>query len=136
MPVPTHTRVLALLGVLLASLLTLAPGGPATAPAHAAAPPGALYAWGGNVFGELGDGTTTPHRTPAPVSAPDGADADDVVDVHTGREHGVALRADGSVLTWGSNQMGQLGSGTTGGQRAVPAAGAGLSDVVQVSTGP
>ncbi|KRB76431.1 hypothetical protein ASE01_15825 [Nocardioides sp. Root190] len=100
------------------------------APTPAVSPPGTPYAWGGNVFGELGDGTTSPHRTAAPVTG-----LSDVVDLHTGREHTVALRADGTVMTWGSNQMGQLGGGTTGGLRPAPAAVAGLTDVVMVSTG-
>lgn len=102
---------------------------PARAPA-VPTPPGAVHAWGGNAFGELGDGTTDAHRAPAPVPG-----MDDVVDIHTGREHAVALREDGTVLTWGSNQMGQLGGGTTGGQRPSPGPVAGLDGVTMVSTG-
>ncbi|MDQ6525285.1 hypothetical protein RB608_16810 [Nocardioides sp. LHD-245] len=96
----------------------------------AAGAPGTPYTWGGNAFGELGDGTTTPHGIARPLAAPT-----DVVDVHTGREHAVALRSDGTVVIWGSNQMGQLGIGTTGGSRPAPVAVPGLSDVTMVSTG-
>lgn len=109
----------------LAAFLVAAP--PAGAAASA---PGTPFAWGGNVFGELGDGTTTAHTSPAPVPG-----LDDVVDVHTGREHAVALRSDGTVVTWGSNQMGQLGAGTTGGSRSTAAAVPGLGEVTMVSTG-
>ncbi len=98
--------------------------------ADAATPPGTPYSWGGNAFGELGDGSTTARRTAAVVSG-----LTDVVDVHTGREHAVALREDGTVVTWGSNQMGQLGDGTTGGRRPTPAAVAGLDGALMVSTG-
>jgi len=101
-----------------------------TAPAHGTSPPGTPYAWGGNAFGQLGDGTTTSHTVPAPVSG-----LTDVVDLHTGREHAVALRSNGSVVTWGSNQMGQLGIGSTGGMRASPVAVPNLSGVTMVSTG-
>jgi alpha-tubulin suppressor-like RCC1 family protein len=102
----------------------------AAAPTEAASPPGAPYAWGGNALGQLGDGTTSPHTSPAPVPG-----LTDVVDLHAGREHVVALRADGTVVTWGSNQMGQLGIGATGGTRTSPVAVAGLGDVTAVSTG-
>ncbi len=47
----------------------------------------------------------------------------DVVDVHAGREHVVALRANGTVVTWGSNAMGQLGIGVNGGNRIQPGRG-------------
>ncbi|NPC48726.1 hypothetical protein D7X99_22655 [Corallococcus sp. AB032C] len=30
---------------------------------------GAVWAWGGNSFGQLGDGTTTDRLTPAPVQS-------------------------------------------------------------------
>lgn len=108
----------------VATLLVIA------SPVRAAEPPGTPYAWGGNAFGQLGDGTTTPH-----VLAADVPGLTDVVDLHAGREHVVALRADGTVVTWGSNQMGQLGIGTTGGMRTSPVPVPGLSDVTMVSTG-
>lgn len=100
------------------------------APAGAVSPPGTPYAWGGNAFGQLGDGSTSSHTLAAPVSG-----LTDVVDLHAGREHAVALRADGTVVTWGSNQMGQLGIGTTGGTRTSPVVVPGLSGVQMVSTG-
>lgn len=118
-----------LVGLLVSLLLCLPDlGAPRLTPA-ASTPPGTPSSWGGNVFGELGDGTTTPHRTAVAL-----AGLDDVVDVHTGREHVVALRADGTVVTWGSNQMSQLGTGA-GGNRSTPAAVTGLTDVTMVSTG-
>ena len=42
-----------------------------------------------------------------------------MVEVHSGREHVVALRANGTVVTWGSNASGQLGLGG-GGDRNQP----------------
>ncbi|MFB9313367.1 RCC1 domain-containing protein [Nocardioides plantarum] len=128
-----HVRAWAVTAVLAAAVTflagTLVVTGPAPA-SYGAAPAGTPYAWGGNAFGELGDGTTTSHGVPGPV-----AGLTDVVDLHSGREHVAALRSDGTVVTWGSNQMGQLGSGTTGGNRTTPAPVAGLSDVTMVSTG-
>lgn len=135
-----RARVLALLldgilvGLFVSVLVTLPPPtgseGARTFTPAVAGTPGTPYSWGGNAFGELGDGTTTPHRTATALAAPT-----DVVDVHTGREHTVALRPDGTVVTWGSNQMGQLGIGVTGGTRPAPVAVPGLSDITMVSTG-
>ena len=53
-----------------------------------------------------------------------------------GGSHGVAVRADGTVLAWGSNAKGELGQGTTdtrvhGAATAVP----GLSSIVMVAAG-
>ncbi len=98
---------------LLALTAPAAPGAAAPAPdprvaSIGAAPAGVPWTWGGNGFGQLGDGTTVARRTPGPVAA-----LDDVVDLHGGREHVAALRADGTVWVWGSNQQGQLGTGGT-----------------------
>jgi alpha-tubulin suppressor-like RCC1 family protein len=93
--------------VVLAALLLVPPVG--SGPALAAGP-GTPWTWGSNGFGELGDGTTANHVTAAPVV---GFAAADAVELGGGREHVLALRADGTVWTWGSSQYGQLGSGGT-----------------------
>lgn len=101
----------------------------AAVPPAAAVTPSVPWTWGGNGFGELGDGTTAARRTPAPV-----ADLAGVVDLHGGREHVVALRSDGTVWVWGSNVQGQLGLGTST-NVAVPTQVAALSGIVAVETG-
>jgi alpha-tubulin suppressor-like RCC1 family protein/uncharacterized protein YjdB len=70
---------------------------------------GGLWAWGTNWFGQLGDGTSTDHYSPAPVGT-SGATADCVA-VQSGRHFSVALRADGGLWAWGWNEFGQLGVG-------------------------
>lgn len=75
----------------------------------------AVYAWGYNRFGELGDGTSgigNNSGTPQRVKLPGGVD---VTAVGAGDNHGLALTADGHVYAWGNNVFGQLGTGTTGG---------------------
>jgi len=70
---------------------------------------GSLWAWGCNWSGLLGDGTTGSVRTmPKQV----GTDTD-WISIALGADHVVALRTDGSIWAWGSNQDGQLGDGTT-----------------------
>lgn len=93
-----------------------------------AAPPSTPWSWGGNSYGELGTGGTASRLTPAAVGL------DNVIDLHGGREHVVALRADGTVWTWGSNQHGQLGNGQTA-NRSTPGQVAGLANIVAVETG-
>ncbi|MEV6978767.1 hypothetical protein [Kitasatospora sp. NPDC093806] len=78
---------------------------------------GTALAWGGNDYGQLGDGTTVGGRTtPGQVcgAAPCTKPLKDLVAVAAGLLHSVALRSDGTVVSWGYNQEGQLGDGTTG----------------------
>ena len=44
----------------------------------------------------------------------------DIIDISAGTYHAVALRADGSLMTWGYNGKGQLGNGLTSGYYAEP----------------
>ncbi|MFF0432023.1 hypothetical protein ACFYU9_07345 [Streptomyces sp. NPDC004327] len=77
--------------------------------------PGTALAWGLNDLGQLGDGATSLKAT-APVrvcgAAPCSSPLDQVVAVDGDGVHSIALRADGTVWTWGYNGYGQLGNGT------------------------
>jgi alpha-tubulin suppressor-like RCC1 family protein len=65
------------------------------------------YVWGYNNTGELGLGHAARVFTPTPARLPKG-----VVDVQGGANFSVALTSSGKVLTWGSNEHGQLGDGS------------------------
>ena len=69
---------------------------------------GTLWAWGGNNYGQLGDGTTT-NRTRPEQSAP----RRNWASVAAGGSHTVAIRTDGTLWAWGWNAYGQLGDGAT-----------------------
>ncbi len=71
--------------------------------------------WGGNSFGQLGDGTTFTQLTPVAVSGVTIA-----VAITAGDSHTCALRDDGTAFCWGLNAFGQLGNGTTTGQEPQP----------------
>ncbi len=76
---------------------------------------GSLWAWGSNQYGQLGivatSGTTGANPTPTQV-------AGTYIEVAAGGAHSLALRADGSLWAWGSNQYGQLGIPTNSGTTA------------------
>jgi len=71
---------------------------------------GQVLAWGDNVQGELGNGTTTHSLTPVPVSLPLGTT---VTAIAVGDQHSLALTSTGVVLAWGRGFEGQLGNGTS-----------------------
>lgn len=88
-----------------------------------------VVCWGENNYGQLGDGTTTVHRRPAPVPG-----LTDVSEIAAGESSTCARVDDGSVLCWGGNQQGQLGDGTTD-TRLLPTPVMGLTNAVQLSMG-
>jgi len=69
---------------------------------------GAVYCWGHNSVGQLGDATTTERLTPVPV-----AGGVTFATVSTGYLHTCGVGTDGAVYCWGYNFDGQLGDGTT-----------------------
>jgi cysteine-rich repeat protein len=72
-------------------------------------PAGSVACWGGNDYGQLGDGTTTNRLTPVSVI---GLGATAAV-VSAGGHHTCVLSTGGAVRCWGYNGYGQLGDGTT-----------------------
>lgn len=69
---------------------------------------GAVWCWGSNTFGQLGDGALMDRDTPAPVHG-----LSDVVALSAADNHTCALQSDGAIWCWGSNTFGQLGDGST-----------------------
>jgi alpha-tubulin suppressor-like RCC1 family protein len=71
---------------------------------------GTLWMWGLNTSGELGDGTTT--RKSSPVQTVAGGNNWKFVSTQ-GKQATRAIKTDGTLWTWGLNDYGQLGDGTT-----------------------
>ncbi|MDH3731255.1 MAG: signal peptidase I, partial [Acidimicrobiia bacterium] len=75
---------------------------------------GAVFCWGLNDKGQLGDTTTTDATSPVAVSGVGGIGTlTGVTHLSAGLKHTCAVRTDTSVVCWGLNNEGQLGNGTT-----------------------
>jgi alpha-tubulin suppressor-like RCC1 family protein len=70
---------------------------------------GSVMCWGGNHYGQLGDGTTTEHDDPVTVVGL----GEGVTAISAGWGSTCALLDTGAVKCWGFNRSGQLGDGTT-----------------------
>ncbi|WP_019871412.1 RCC1 domain-containing protein [Salinispora oceanensis] len=70
---------------------------------------GNARAWGNNFVGQLGDGSNINRDASVHVRLPPGTT---VTAVAGGLTHSLALTSVGTVLSWGSNNWGQLGDGT------------------------
>lgn len=70
---------------------------------------GGVKCWGNNLYGQLGDGTTTQRNKPVNVIGLGSG----VTAITAGWEHTCALITTGGVKCWGGNWVGQLGDGTT-----------------------
>lgn len=73
---------------------------------------GSLFAWGCNIYGQLGNGNHNSHSTPTSVIQSGTLGGKVVVAIIAGFDHSVALCADGTLAAWGRNNYGQLGDGS------------------------
>ena len=73
---------------------------------------GTLWAWGDNIYGTIGDGTTTNRSSPVTTASA----GTDWLQVSAGANHSAAMKTNGTIWTWGNNIYGQLGDGTTNNQ--------------------
>jgi len=100
---------------------------------------GTLYAWGYNIYGELGNNTTTSSSVPVAVSAGAVPTGTRFVQVAAGSLHALTLTANGTLYAWGSNSNGQLGNNSTTNSSVPVAVSAGAvptdTRFVQVATG-
>ena len=74
---------------------------------------GQVFAWGDNTYGELGNSSTLSSFVPVPVNTSGVLSGKVVTAIAAGKNHSLALTADGSVYTWGANNSGELGNGIT-----------------------
>ena len=91
---------------------------------------GAVYCWGSDAQGQLGDGTTTSSSTPVQVAG-SGAAPLVFTSVRGGDIHTCGVTMVGAIYCWGFNGNGELGDGTTT-NRATPVqvAGSGTATLI------
>jgi alpha-tubulin suppressor-like RCC1 family protein len=102
---------------------------------------GTVVAWGDNELGQLGDGTrsgpdhcyteaepTQCSTKPVPVSG-----LSEVTAIAAGENFSLALLKNGTVEAWGSNDLGDLGDGTSSAADDLPAPVLGLSGVKAIA---
>ncbi len=89
---------------------------------------GAVWSWGYNGYGQLGDGTTADRGYAAPVLDYHGTPFMDVVCVASASNSSYAVRGDGTVWAWG---QGMLGDGPIR-NSMYPSQIAGLNDAVAI----
>ena len=82
---------------------------------------GSAYCWGDNLYGQVGDGTTTARTTPVAVSTAGALAGKTIIQITGAYNHTCALSSEGLAYCWGYNSYGNLGDGTTT-QRTVPTA--------------
>lgn len=98
-----------------------------------------VWAWGNNSYGQLGIGTYTGPETCASKSCSTTPVEvhglkEEVIAIAAGEDFALALLKSGHVMAWGSNELGELGDGTTE-EHDEPVEVKGLSEVVAISAG-
>ncbi len=80
---------------------------------------GTVWAWGDNSTGQLGVSPGTMARSLVPFQVPG---VSDIIGIAAGGNHNLALKSDGTVISWGGNISGQCGQGTGSTPFELPAA--------------
>jgi alpha-tubulin suppressor-like RCC1 family protein len=70
---------------------------------------GDVYGWGNNWYGQLGDDSSWKFLSPKRIWSLGGV----TTQIAAGFGHSIALKSDGTVWTWGRNEDGELGIGTS-----------------------
>jgi len=118
--------------VLLTDVTSIAAGSDAAYAIRSDSAGIAVWSWGSNICGDLGDGSTTRLPFPQPTT---GITSPNIVQVAAGQQYALALDSDGQVWGWGDDEGDQLAGKTPAFKcalTATPIFGAG-SGITQLS---
>ncbi|MBF0450215.1 MAG: hypothetical protein HQK75_05895, partial [Candidatus Magnetomorum sp.] len=119
--------------VLLQDVIDIATGTAVSDEGHSVAlkSDGTVWAWGCNNSGQLGTADCcTTNYTPTLVSGITG-----IIAIDAGNLHTIALDSDGTLWTWGKNEVGQIGNGSSTGYISTPYHIPNFSDVIAIAAG-
>ena len=124
--VPVH--VMANTGNMLTHVIAISAG---TSHSLALAADGTVWAWGSNLLGQLGNGSTTDSQVAVPVKT-----LGNVTAIASGAYHSMALDGTGKVYVWGNDGAGELGNGfANSAPHSTPTAVATLSSITAIASG-
>lgn len=97
------------------------------------------YCWGGNYYGQLGDGTTNDSLSPVAVSTSGLLSGKTIKTISVGRNYACAIASDNKIYCWGNGYFGTLGNNQNNEVNEMPVAvytGGALSGktVISIST--
>lgn len=81
---------------------------------------GAVYCWGDNSSGQLGNGTTNPSNVPVAVTMSGALAGKTVTSLSVTYHAACVIASDSNSYCWGTNQNGELGTGSMGGIQTTP----------------
>ena len=90
---------------------------------------GTVKCWGDNLYGQIGDGSTTDRRLPTAV-----LNVANAVELSAGIYHACARLMDNTVKCWGYNTYGQLGDNSTT-SRSTPVVALNVTNTTQITCG-
>jgi alpha-tubulin suppressor-like RCC1 family protein/Tol biopolymer transport system component/subtilisin family serine protease len=93
---------------------------------------GTVWAWGSNVTGQLGNGSTDSNAVYDPLQV---AGLTNVTAIAASSMFSLAVKSDGTVWAWGANSSGVVGKPYDTYSVATPVQVAGLNDILTVSAG-
>lgn len=100
---------------------------------------GTLVSWGYNKYGQLGNNSTVSSKVPVLIGTAGALSGKRVTAISAGQYHSLVLCSDGSVVSWGLNNYGQLGvSGVSSSSMPLRVDLAGFTSankVLRISTG-
>ena len=100
---------------------------------------GTIWGWGSNNYGQLGASISGCTGNPILLTPVQVSGVSDVLNnraaIAAGERHSLAVKSDGTVWAWGSNEFGQLGNNGVSGCSSQPVQVSNVSNIISSSAG-